>query len=192
MSDLTETEKKLIEAAVRTLLRFGYRKTTMLDIAAEAEVSRPTLYASYRSKDEILAASIRHMSEQALKKVEAAWRDCATLDDKLRAYFEATVIPAFELIQSSPEASDLISGHNAAGKAAILDSQVKRRTAIMSVLSPFENEIMRSGQSLSQFAHFIVITATGMKYAADSRGELLDLLASLRIAILKVAGDAGG
>ena len=44
----------------------------MLDIAAEADVSRPTLYASYRSKDEILAASIRHMSEQALERAQPA------------------------------------------------------------------------------------------------------------------------
>ena len=179
----------MVDAAIRTFVRFGYRKTTMLDIAAEAEVSRPTLYASYRSKDEILAASIRYMSERALTRAEAAWQDCKTLDDKLRAYFEATVVPAFELIESSPESNDLITGHNAAGKAAILEMQVKRRNVIMQLLAPHQDEIERSGQSLSQFAHFVIITSTGMKYAADSKEELLDLLASLRIAVLKVAGD---
>lgn len=189
MSSLSESEKKLVDAAIRTFVRFGYRKTTMLDIAAEADVSRPTLYASYRSKDEILAASIRYMSERALARAEVALQDCKTLDDKLRAYFEATVVPAFELIESSPESNDLITGHNAAGKAAILEMQVKRRNVIMQLLAPHQAEIERSGQSLSQFAHFVIITSTGMKYAADSKEELLDLLASLRIAILKVAGD---
>ena len=172
-------------------MRFSYRKTTMLDIAAEADVSRPTLYASYRSKDEILAASIRHMSQQSLKRVEAAWGDCDTLGDKLQVYFEETIVPAFDLIQGLPESNDLITGHNAAGKAAILESQVRRCNALMRLLSPYEDKIESSGQSLSQFVHFIVVTATGMKYAPDSKEELLDLLASLRIAVLKVAGEVG-
>ncbi len=187
MSEVTETEKKLLDAAIRTFVRFGYRKTTMLDIAAEAEVSRPTLYASYRSKDEVLAATIRYMSDESLKRVEAAWVDCASLDSKLQAFFAATVVPAFELIQTSPESSDLISGHNATGKAAILEGQVRRRNKLMEAFAPHETAIEETGQSLSQFAHFAMIAATNMKYAANSMEELNDLLASLKIAILKVA-----
>ncbi|MEX3010313.1 TetR/AcrR family transcriptional regulator [Hoeflea sp. TYP-13] len=185
---MTETQTKLLEAAIRTFVQYGVRKATMLDIAEEAAVSRPTLYASYRSKDEILGACIRFMAEASLEKAKKAWDKVDALDRKLDVYFENTVIPAFDLLQSSPSSDDLISGHNAAGKAAILESRINARNALIDVLAPFESQIEYSGQSVSQFAHFVVITAQGMKYTAGSKEELLDLLASLKAAVLSVTG----
>lgn len=188
MKSASETEKKFIDAAVRTFLRYGVRKSTMSDIAAEAGVSRPTLYASYRSKDEVLAAAIRDMSEASLKRAEEAWEACDKLGDKLDAFFEATVIPAFELLQTAVDADDLIGGHNAAGKTAILEAQMAKHKAITGILKPYKAKIEKSGQTVSQLAYFIVMASTGFKYSAQNKDDLLDLLASLRIGVLSIAG----
>lgn len=187
---MTETQTRLLEAAVRTFVRYGVRKATMADIAQEASVSRPTLYASYRNKDEILSGCIRHMAAASLQRAQAAWDQAQTLDRKLDAYFENTIIPAFDLLQSSPASDDLISGHNQAGKAAILETRVNARNALMVMFEPYESRIEASGLSLSQFAHFVVISAQGMKYAAVDKDDLIDLLASLKASVLSVAGDA--
>jgi AcrR family transcriptional regulator len=45
---------RLLEATGITLARFGPRKLHLTDIAAEAGVSRPTLYRYFSSKDELL------------------------------------------------------------------------------------------------------------------------------------------
>lgn len=89
----------------------------------------------------------------------------------------------------SPAADDLISGQNAAGKAAILESRIGARQAWIGVLEPFAEVIERNGQSVPQLAHFIVIAAQGMKYAADGNEDLLDLLAALKSSILCVVGE---
>ena len=184
MQSATETEKKFIDAAVRTFLRYGVRKSTMSDIAAEAGVSRPTLYASYRSKDEILAAAIRDMSEASLKRAVEAWETSDDLGDKLDAFFQATVIPAFDLLQTATDADELVSGHNAAGKAAILEAQMAKRKALMEILKPYKSRIEKSGQTASQLAYFIVVTSTGFKYSAQNKEDLLDLLSTLRASVL--------
>lgn len=187
MKSVSETEKKFIDAAVRIFLRYGVRKSTMSDIASEAGVSRPTLYASYRSKDEILVAAIRDMTEAALQQSTDAWQASDDLGEKLDAYFEAAIVPAFEMLQTAVDADDLISGHNAAGKAAILEAQMAKRKALIDVLKPHKVKIEKSGQTVSQFANFIVVTSAGFKFSAQNKDDLLDLLASLKTSVLAIA-----
>lgn len=186
---MIDQQEKLLDAAIQTFVRFGFRKATMADIAREAGVSRPTLYASFRSKDEILGACIRGMAAASLERVQSGWQGDETLSEKIDTLFQSTVVPAFELLQSSPYSDDLISGHSAAGKAAIIEARVNTRSALMEVLAPHEKSIQQTGQSVSQFAHFVVITAQSMKYAADSKAELDDLLASLKASVLSVVGE---
>lgn len=55
MSD-DEIEKRLLDAAERLLLRFGYDKTTLDDVAREAGVSRSTLYTRWKKKEALFLA----------------------------------------------------------------------------------------------------------------------------------------
>ena len=48
-----ELRTAILDAAGRRFKRFGYRKTTMEEIAAEAGLSRGTLYLYYSSKDDL-------------------------------------------------------------------------------------------------------------------------------------------
>ncbi len=62
---------KVLIAAARAVARLGVYKVAMDDIAAEAEMSRATLYRRFGSRDAIIAALI---SEQARPFVEDAIR----------------------------------------------------------------------------------------------------------------------
>lgn len=53
---LEERAQRILAAATRLLLHYGYDKTTMSDIAAEANVSKSTLYLYWQSKEELLRA----------------------------------------------------------------------------------------------------------------------------------------
>lgn len=190
VSDMSETEEKLIHSAIRSFVRFGVRKTTMSDIAEEAGVSRQTLYTFFRSRDDILAASIRHASSKQLAAAMAKWDRLETLGDKLDAYFDEVVVAAYELIKNAPDAEYMITGYNEAGRAVIHEVHAERSEAIAEILAPYEKRIVGSGRSVAQLAHFIVVTAVGFKYLAESKNDLLDLLSSLKIAMLVTAGEA--
>jgi TetR/AcrR family transcriptional repressor of uid operon len=50
------TRERILQATFKVLCRHGYGKLNLSDVAAQAGISRPTLYKSFSSKDELLAA----------------------------------------------------------------------------------------------------------------------------------------
>ncbi len=53
----TEARSRLLDAARRCFERFGTEKTSITDIAAEAGVTRRTVYRYFDSSDELLRAA---------------------------------------------------------------------------------------------------------------------------------------
>ncbi|MEM7073245.1 MAG: hypothetical protein AAF418_06730, partial [Pseudomonadota bacterium] len=51
---------------------------------------------------------------------------------------------------------------------------------------PYQNAIEQNGLTVDQFADFVQRAASAAKYNASTRAHLLDLLAALKIAVLKV------
>lgn len=58
MPDKDETQERILAAAAQVITRLGYDKTTMSDIAAEAALSRRTVYLYFKGKEELFAALI--------------------------------------------------------------------------------------------------------------------------------------
>jgi TetR/AcrR family transcriptional regulator, repressor for uid operon len=48
--------ERILQATFKLLCRRGYAKLNLSDVAAQAGISRPTLYKSFSSKDELLTA----------------------------------------------------------------------------------------------------------------------------------------
>jgi AcrR family transcriptional regulator len=62
----------VLESALRTFARFGFRKTSMDDIAREAQISRPGLYFLFSSKANLFRAATDHGIEQDLRNAQQA------------------------------------------------------------------------------------------------------------------------
>src|SRR5207249_1888918 len=61
-----DTRMAILEAAVRIFARSGVPAATLDDIAAEAGVTRGALCWHFHSKDELVAAIIRHFSPHTM------------------------------------------------------------------------------------------------------------------------------
>ena len=182
-----DTEEKIVEAAIRTFVRFGARKTAMADIAEAAGVSRQTLYATFGGKDELIVASIRTVTERSLAEVRDGLKGCSTLSERLDVYLGGTVVKSFELLQSSGDAEDLISGHNQAGRSEIARSHERHEVLLAEILAPNADRIDASGHSVQQLAHFIVTVGMGFKHGAANREDLDGLCRTLKNAVLAIA-----
>jgi AcrR family transcriptional regulator len=69
-----ELEERILSAASRLLIRYGYDKTTLDDVAREAGLSRSTLYTRWKKKDTLFHAvvwqeSLRY-TDVLLKRME--------------------------------------------------------------------------------------------------------------------------
>jgi TetR/AcrR family acrAB operon transcriptional repressor len=58
MPDNEEREQQILDAAATVIVRLGYDRTTMSDIADEAGVSRGTIYLYYKGKEELFEALV--------------------------------------------------------------------------------------------------------------------------------------
>jgi AcrR family transcriptional regulator len=90
--------QQLIEAARRVVLRKGYHRATIHDIAAEAGVSTGIPHHYFPDRDELLFATLEHVAEQMRQMVATAVERAGTPRDKLEAYVRAAS-PAHQIIR---------------------------------------------------------------------------------------------
>ncbi len=72
---------QLLDAAMKAVIRFGYRKTTVDDIARQAGVTRATIYNYFPGKDQIFTALV----EREIKTLRCAiWKEVDPMDPPQR------------------------------------------------------------------------------------------------------------
>lgn len=186
MTSMRNRDAHIMDAAQRLFLRFGVKRTSMNDIAEEAGLSRQTLYKAFANKDAVLQAMIRSLANKVVQDIEAGLGKADGLGAQLDVIFQHTVIEHYDFLQSSPNADDIIAGVTASSQGE-LEAGAQRNTEIITrVLEPFADAITQTGLSVVQYADFIQRAATAAKYAARNRKHLLELLAALRVSVLKV------
>ena len=74
---------QILNAAAKVFYQRGGAKTKFGDIAKEAGISRPTLYAAFEDKNAIMVATIHHISEQLLEVIKAQIADKVTAEERL-------------------------------------------------------------------------------------------------------------
>src|SRR5512138_839908 len=92
MSSNDERQQQILDAAVTVIIRLGYDKTTMSDIAEAAGASRRTVYLYFKGKEELFEALLyREYMQYAqtwLEFIEADPRG-GTIGGFYRAIFQA-------------------------------------------------------------------------------------------------------
>lgn len=187
-NSMTETEEKILDAAIRTFLRYGARKTSMNDIAKAAGVSRQTLYDLFGGKEELIRASTRSITDQKLATVRAQLRDGMSLADKLDVYFEETIVESFELLKAAGDAEDLIAGYHEVGKEAIAESHERHTALVEEILVTCAEQLLTHGLTPRKQAQFIVTVTMGLKAGVETRADLDEVLRTLKTNCLSVVG----
>ncbi|GGN49935.1 hypothetical protein GCM10011579_004180 [Streptomyces albiflavescens] len=86
---LAERRRQLTEAAIRAMARDGVAKTTTRSIAAEASVSLSVFHYCFDSKQALVESVITTLTDHSVTVVKDAIRPRATLEETVRAGFQA-------------------------------------------------------------------------------------------------------
>jgi len=97
----------VVEAASVVFLRYGYARTTMAELAAAANLSRPTLYELFPSKDDLFAAVINQLSQQTIQQYRDMQPKLRSLRTKLQHFCGDWATHGLKLIERHPDARDL-------------------------------------------------------------------------------------
>ena len=77
-----ELERRMVDAALRCIERWGLAKTSMDDIAREANVSRATVYRVFPGgKDRLVETVVQHELGRLFHEAESEARRAETLED---------------------------------------------------------------------------------------------------------------
>ena len=72
------TREKVLNAAEKRMVKFGYRKVTMDEIALDLHMSKNTIYKQFVGKEEIAKALVKHLQQQLntnLDNIEKTQKD---------------------------------------------------------------------------------------------------------------------
>jgi AcrR family transcriptional regulator len=83
-----ETRRRIIEAVVALHEEVGPARTTVVDIADRAQVSRPTVYSHFPDERSLITACSRHWSLANPRPDIAVWKQIADPQTRLRVALE--------------------------------------------------------------------------------------------------------
>jgi AcrR family transcriptional regulator len=94
-----DTRNRILDAAERLIARLGYRKTTVGDIAAEAGISKRTIYLCFPNKEEIALTTIDRIVERLKERLWAIARTEEPPAARLREMLRERVMFRFDSVR---------------------------------------------------------------------------------------------
>lgn len=173
-------EEKVLSAAEGCFVRYGFRKTTMGDIAVAAGISRPALYLMYGSKDEVFRAVATRQFAAMLAELSERIGTRGEPIEQLRFAFDVWTVRPFEIVRDAPDAADLLENSRHLAAEAWVDAEATFEAMVAEVLARVMEGRAGPGLSAAQVAHVLVAAIPGFKESARSvtelRGQIGDLL----------------
>jgi TetR/AcrR family transcriptional regulator, mexJK operon transcriptional repressor len=162
--------EQILDAAYDCFARYGYRRTSVEDLARAAGISRPSVYAHFANKDEVFRAVSRRVHEDALADAETAMAASGSFGERLAAVLDAKYGAPLAALQSSPHARELLDedGRVAGDIAADTNRRYARllRRLTEEAVAAGEIDPGRAGLGTRQLADLIADCPAGLERAA--------------------------
>jgi AcrR family transcriptional regulator len=162
----------ILDAALQVFGQYGYRRTSMDDIAREAGIGKGTIYLSFASKDEVFRALSQRLAERMLADAEAARHGPGTTASKLAAMSAAWFGAYVETVWRSPHAAELMDAKHrlSADLVSRAASQYKQlvRDVLAQAADAGELDLEAAGVTADTAAELLIASARGLESSAPS------------------------
>jgi AcrR family transcriptional regulator len=182
----------IVLAGLKLFTQYGYRKTSIDDIANAARVAKRTVYLHFENKAAVFLAILEYLGNQVRQRCAAAESAGGTAVDRLTGLLDAYFGMAFELFSKSEHMPELQETFSMLARARISDLNTKYEDRLARFLRSLQTtgEIGGPPQGLTvqQIVHILVRTAEGAKHDPEVQGDRKALERRLReLAILAIA-----
>lgn len=154
----------ILKAAMDVFSAYGFRKTSMDDIAQAAGISRPALYQVFRNKTDIFRAVSVSMLDHTIYEATTVLDGDGPFHTRINQALEVSVLAVHRLLEQSPHGPELIGVNDEI--ASDIDDLWAERMAQL-IASAFENaygegEIDLRGVPSAHLARLFILAIKGI------------------------------
>lgn len=165
----------VIDAAATVFAQYGFRRTTMNDIAQAAGISRPSLYLMFKNKEHLFHELSAYRINLALKETRAVLAGNGNVRDRFvegLAVFEKTYT---EPVANSPHGEELTDVNMSLAADVMTKGHASLVNALAKLLSDAEKEgevsFEKVAMSAKAFVELLLASVKGIKKKAGSKAE---------------------
>ena len=176
----------ILMAATAIFLRYGFKKTSMDDVAQAAGVSRQGLYLYFDTKDLLFREALQYLVSHMISTARSVAEDRnLSIRDRLLGVFEAVHGNAFQ--SASPEhAFELLQSAQSADGALLvqLDRDLVGIVAALLAEAGAADRWEEAGVTVAELSEQLLMSAKGIKASVDTltayRERMLTAISRLR------------
>ena len=180
-TDTDDRRRRLLDAAAALFLRFGFKKTSMEEVARAAGFSRQGLYFHFATKEDLLRAAVQHVLISAVAAASARLEDDdVTVEAQLVGGFDAWLGPFIGIVGEDASdlaavAKELVAAQLAECSHLFVDAVTKhlRSSGLAAAYKP-------TGLTARQLAETLYATGRGLKQGATREAFLDGLTVAVR------------
>ena len=182
----------IVLAGLRLFTQYGYRKTSIDDIAQAAQVAKRTVYLHFENKAAVFLAILEYLGAQVRQRFAAAERAGGTAVERLTGLLDAYFGMGFELFSKFEHMPELEETFSKLARTRIGDLNTEYEDR----LARFFRSLQKTGEigeppqglSVEQIVHILMRAAEGAKHDPRVQGDRKALDRRLReLAIFAIA-----
>jgi len=182
----------IVLAALELFTRYGYRKTSIDDIAQAAQVAKRTVYLHFENKAAVFLAILEYLGDQVRQRCDAAESAGGTAVDRLTGLLDAFFGLGFELFSKSEHMPELEEAFSKLARTRIgsLNAEYHERLArfLRSLQKMGEIGGPPPGLTVERLLDILIRSAEGAKHDPDIQGDRKGLERRLReLALIAIA-----
>lgn len=190
MTTDTPKSQQILDAALAVFCRYGYRKTSMLDIAQAAGMSRAALYLHFKNKEDVFRAGSARAHATVMAQVAAALAESGPVFTRIETALLAFQQGLMAEIAASAHGQELFDANMTLAADVTLTARATLAASLAGALEQAEAAgdiaLRRVDATAAQVAALLVAAMDGIKHAHGG-GEALRLGIALQMRVLGAA-----
>jgi len=178
--DLNNKTERVLAASLSCFKQYGFKRTSMEDLAKAADMSRPALYLLFKNKTDIFRSLSEAFHAKTLLSAKQALADNISIQTRISAAVTARMTPLYALAHDSvhgPELFDVNQNTSGDLNAEADDTFLRMLTeALQASLATGEITGGPDGLAARELAQLIIASAIGLKTFAFSAQDYETLL----------------
>jgi AcrR family transcriptional regulator len=134
--------RAILDGALERFSHYGFRRTSMEDIAQTAGISRAALYLHFNSKEDIFRGLAMALHERSLAAAETAATTAGPLTERLQTLLEAKLAAFVDIVYGTAHARELLDENS----RVCGDISVEFRKRYLALLKRVLDRAVRDGE----------------------------------------------